>query len=146
MGDCPRGCATWVVGVVAGCEAGLDPDFESVDRMKNNLCYLSTDTFMRLISDNLSFKDDNFQTVMVERNGYDQFYLQFNYDGTQKESQLVLERLSKDIVSKDEVVVERTEGTGIHMASLRFEDNERKIVEFYKQAKSHVRVVIQNDR
>ena len=75
---------------------------------------------------------------MVERNGYDKFYLQFNYDSTQKESQLILERLSKDIVSKDEVVVERTEGTGIHMVSLRFEDNERRTSEFYKQAKSHV--------
>lgn len=46
-----------------------DPDFDSVDRLKNVVTNLSTESFMKLITENLAFTDDNFQTVMVERNG-----------------------------------------------------------------------------
>lgn len=47
----------------------IDPDFESIDRLRTAVTNLSTETFIRLISDHLAFKDDNFQTVMLERNG-----------------------------------------------------------------------------
>lgn len=46
-----------------------DPDFDSVDHLKNVVTNLSTESFMKLITENLAFTDDNFQTVMVERNG-----------------------------------------------------------------------------
>ena len=47
----------------------IDPDFESIDRLRTAVTNLSTETFIRLISDHLAFEDDNFQTVMLERNG-----------------------------------------------------------------------------
>lgn len=52
-----------------------DPDFDSVEHLKNVVTNLSTESFMRLITENLAFNDDNFQTVMVERNGIDSFSL-----------------------------------------------------------------------
>ena len=111
---------------------------------------LSTESFMRLISDNLSFKDDSFQTVMVERNGYDRFYLQFSFKKTQKISTLHLERLNKDIVNKNNILIERTEGTGVYIETLKFSNNEPEIDHSYSQAKSHVikeqRVTYRNKR
>ena len=49
--------------------AEIDPDFESIDRLRTAVTNLSTETFFRLVGDHLSFKDDNFQTVMVKCNG-----------------------------------------------------------------------------
>ena len=51
------------------CKLEWDPDFGSVDQLKNVVTNLSTEAFMKLITENLAFNDDNFQTVMVERNG-----------------------------------------------------------------------------
>ena len=47
----------------------IDPEFESIDRLRTAVTNLSTETFFRLVGDHLSFKDDNFQTVMVKCNG-----------------------------------------------------------------------------
>lgn len=115
-----------------------DPDFENVKYLKNIVTNLSTESFMCLISDNLSFRDDNFQTVMVERNGYDRFYLQFSFRKTQKVSTLHLERLNKDFVNKNIISIERTEGTGIYMEMLDFTNTDSYIDHTYSQAKSHV--------
>ena len=115
-----------------------DPDFENVKYLKNIVTNLSTESFMCLISDNLSFRDDNFQTIMVERNGYDRFYLQFSFRKTQKISTLHLERLNKDFVNKNIISIERTEGTGIYMEMLDFTNNDPYIDHTYSQAKSHV--------
>ena len=115
-----------------------DPDFENVKYLKNIVTNLSTESFMCLISDNLSFRDDNFQTIMVERNGYDRFYPQFSFRKTQKISTLHLERLNKDFVNKNIISIERTEGTGIYMEMLDFTNNDPYIDHTYSQAKSHV--------
>ena len=115
-----------------------DPDFENVKYLKNIVTNLSTESFMCLISDNLSFRDDNFQTVMVERNRYDRFYLQFSFRKTQKVSTLHLERLNKDFVNKNIISIERTEGTGIYMEMLDFTNTDSYIDHTYSQAKSHV--------
>ena len=115
-----------------------DPDFENVKYLKNIVTNLSTESFMCLISDNLSFRDHNFQTVMVERNGYDRFYIQFSFRKTQKVSTLHLERLNKDFVNKNIISIERTEGTGIYMEMLDFTNTDSYIDHTYSQAKSHV--------
>lgn len=124
-----------------------DPDFDSVDHLKNVVTNLSTESFMRLITENLAFNDDNFQTVMVERNGidsfslllsgYDKFFLQYQFRKTQKEVILSLSRQNRDAVNKNEIIVKRSEGTGIHMCDIRLNDGEDHTDVVYKLAKSH---------
>ena len=95
---------------------------------------------MQLISNNLAFHDDNFRTLMIECTDYDKFFLQFDYDTTQKESTLTLNRENRsNLIRNEEVVVERCEGTGFHYQTLRFtDDNKNRTSETYKQANPNV--------
>ena len=50
---------------------------------------------------------------------------------------MTIERLNKDAVNKGEVLVQRSEGTGLHMSELRINDGETRSELVNKLAKSH---------
>ena len=69
--------------------------------------------------------------------GYDRFFIDYQFKKQVKEVILTIERLNKDAVNKGEVLVQRSEGTGLHMSELRINDGETRSELTTQLAKSH---------